>query len=156
MPPEQYRDNLRAIVDRIRAGTSARIALLSLPPLGERLDAGPNLRLAAYNAAIREIAERTGADYLPLNERMVDLLHRRGGSPRAYDFGFALAYGAAAQHHLLGRTWDEVARSNGLHLFVDHLHLSDRGGAVVTDLAAAWLAGPGSGPTAAGPAVGGP
>jgi hypothetical protein len=36
-------------------------------------------------------------------------------------------------------SWDEVARDNGLELFVDHIHLSDRGGAMVTDVAAQWL-----------------
>ncbi|MGW2324701.1 hypothetical protein ACWC5C_02910 [Streptomyces sp. NPDC001700] len=39
-------------------------------------------------------------------------------------------------------SWDEVARDNGLELFVDHIHLSDRGGAMITDLAARWLRPP--------------
>jgi acyl-CoA thioesterase-1 len=137
VPLEQYRENLAAIVDRIRSRTQARIALMSLPPFGENLDAGINRRLAAYNGVIKDTAARARVDYLPLYERLAGLL-RQGERP-SYDFGFGLAFRAGAEHYLLGRNWDEVARGNGLDLFVDHIHLSDRGGAVLTDLAAGWL-----------------
>jgi hypothetical protein len=50
------------------------------------------------------------------------------------------AHGAGVAHYLLGRSWDEVARGGGRELLVDHVHLSDRGGALVTDLTARWLA----------------
>lgn len=140
VPVEQYRDNLGAVVDRIRERTSARLALMSIPPLGEDLDAEENRKLAAYNTAVRETAERVRADYLPVHERFAERLSDQGGRP-GYDFSFATAYLAATQHYLLRRSWDEVARGNGLELFVDHIHLSDRGGALLTDLAAPWLAG---------------
>ncbi|NYI05736.1 SGNH/GDSL hydrolase family protein [Allostreptomyces psammosilenae] len=139
VPPEEYRENLEAIVDRVSARTTARIALMSLPPLGEDLDSELNRRLAGYNAVIEETATGSGADYLPLHERMADLLRQRAGEPTPYAFSFPLAYVAATKHYLLGRSWDEVARSHRLELLVDHLHLSDRGGAIVTDLTAQWL-----------------
>lgn len=139
VPVEQYKDNLGAIVDRITTRSSARLALMSLPPLGEDLDAAMNHRLSAYNAAIKETAARTQATYLPVHEQMAALLRQRGGDRAPYDFSFPLAYGAAAEHYLLGRSWDEVARGNGLELLVDHIHLSDRGGAIVTTTAAQWL-----------------
>ncbi|WP_251064022.1 hypothetical protein [Streptomyces sp. ISL-44] len=113
---------------------------MSLPPLGENLDADINRRLGEYNAAIQETATRAHVTYLPVHEQMADLLRQRGGEGTSYDFSFALAYGAAAEHYLLRRGWDEVARGNGLELLVDHIHLSDRGGAIVTGLAAQWLA----------------
>ncbi|MFB9517019.1 hypothetical protein [Streptomyces purpureus] len=34
-----------------------------------------------------------------------------------------------------------MARGNDLELLVDHIHLSDRGAAFLTDLVAQWLAG---------------
>ncbi|MER7000548.1 GDSL-type esterase/lipase family protein [Streptomyces sp. NPDC000410] len=138
VPVEEYRDNLTAIVDRIDDKTSARIALMSLPPLGEDLDAEINHELRDYNAVVKETATRTKADYIPVNERFTDHLRNQGGRT-AYDFSFTTAYLAATKHYLLGRSWDEAARDNGLELFVDHIHLSDRGGAIVTDLAAQWL-----------------
>lgn len=138
VPLDQYRNNLDAIVERIKSMTSARIALMSLPPLGEDLDTEINHHLSAYNAAIKETATRTHIGYVPVHERMADALRQRGGGT-PYDFNFALAYTAATKHYLLGYSWDDVARSNNLALLVDHIHLSDRGGAIVTDLAADWL-----------------
>lgn len=144
IPVQEYKENLGAIIDRVRSRTSARIALMSLPPLGENLDADINHKLSAYNAAIKETATRAHATYLPVHEQMVEILRQRGDNGTPYDFSFTLAYSAAAEHHLLRRSWDEVARGNGLELLVDHIHLSDRGGAIVTGLAAQWLSADGS------------
>lgn len=139
VPLPRFRADLRAIVDHVRARTTARIALMSLPPLGEDLNTEINQRLTAYNAAIQETAAQTSADYLPLHERVVEDLRRTGGRT-PYDFGFPLALAAAAQHYLLGRSWDEIAQAGGRELLVDHIHLSDRGGAIVADLVGRWLA----------------
>ncbi|MFD2768088.1 SGNH/GDSL hydrolase family protein [Micromonospora eburnea] len=140
VPLDQYRDNLGAIVDRVKSRTGARIALMSLPPIGEDLDAELNQKLGAHNTVIKEIATRTQVDYLPVHERLADLLRQRGGDPAPYDFSFLLAFGAATQHYLFGQSWDEVARNGGRELHVDHIHLNDRGGAIITELAAQWLA----------------
>lgn len=138
-PPELYREDLTAIVDRVGSGTTARIALMSLPPLGEDLDADVNRRLAGYNAVVEEVAERAGVDYLPLHEQLVELLGERGGPP--YDFSFPLALWAATRHYALGHDWDDVARGGGRELLVDHVHLNDRGAAEVARLVEAWLTG---------------
>ncbi|GAA2208483.1 hypothetical protein GCM10009850_039410 [Nonomuraea monospora] len=139
VPLDDYRANLRAIVDRVKSGTGARVALMSLPPLGENLDAPINRTLTGYNAAVKDVAAQTGSDYLPLHERMADVL--RHGARTSYGFSFPLAFTVAAQHYLLRRTWDEIARSGGRELLVDHVHLTDRGGAIVTELASGWLTG---------------
>lgn len=139
VPVESFQDNLTAIVDRIAAETTAQVALMSLPPLGENLDAEINHRLSGYNEAIAAVATAGGADYLPLHERMADQLRQRENPGSSYDFSFTLAFRAAAQHYLFRRSWDDVARSHGLELLVDHIHLSDRGGAIVTELATRWL-----------------
>jgi lysophospholipase L1-like esterase len=138
-PVERYSEDLAALVAHVRTRTGARTALLSLPPLGEDLDAEINGRVGRFNAAIAGIARRAGIDYLPLNEGLTGLLRQRGGTPAPYDFGFPLAFGAAAQHYLLGRSWDEVARTGGRELLVDHVHLTDRAGAVVSGLVGDWL-----------------
>lgn len=140
VPVDQYRADLGALVSRIKSRTSARIALLSLPPLGEDLDAPIHHRLAGFNTAIENIATTAGIGYLPVNEQFENRLRRFGSATTTFDFGFPLAFRAAAKHYLLGRTWDEVARSHRLEFLVDHIHLSDQGGAIVTDLVGRWPA----------------
>ncbi|MEO3785230.1 SGNH/GDSL hydrolase family protein [Actinocorallia sp. B10E7] len=139
VPPEEYRADLGAIVDRIKEKTTARIALLSLPPLGEDLASSRNRRLGAYNAAIKETAARAQVGYIPVHEQAVDFLRKSGGAGTPYGFDFAVALAAGAEHYLLGRSWDDISHGNGLELLVDHLHLNDRGGAIVTGLVARWL-----------------
>ncbi|GGL42951.1 SGNH/GDSL hydrolase family protein [Nocardia jinanensis] len=140
VPLDNYRDNLTAIVDRVRTAGTAHVALMSLPLLGEDPDDEINRRLAGYNRVITETAADAGIDYIPLHEHIADLVRRQGDPNARYDFGFTLAFTAAAQHYLFGRSWDQVARSRGSNIFVDSIHLSDRSGAVVTDLTARWLA----------------
>ncbi|MGI5221073.1 SGNH/GDSL hydrolase family protein [Nocardia sp. CA-290969] len=139
VPVETYRANLTAIVERLTTETTARVALISVPPLGEDLGAGINQRLAEYNRAVTEVAAHAGAGYLPFHERIADQLRQRENPETTYEFGFGLAFRAAARHHLLRQSWDRVAHSHGLEFFVDHIHLSDRGGAILTDLTAEWL-----------------
>ncbi|QFU88436.1 GDSL-type esterase/lipase family protein [Amycolatopsis sp. YIM 10] len=137
-PLERYRADLTAIVDRLRTGTTARIALLSLPPLGEDLTTDINRSLAGYNAAIEETAGRSGVDFLPVHRRMLDLLGP-DTDRRPYDFSFPLALSAATRHYVLGQSWDDIARGGGRALLIDHIHLNDRGAARLADVAAEWL-----------------
>ncbi|AXB43329.1 SGNH/GDSL hydrolase family protein [Amycolatopsis albispora] len=137
-PLERYRADLTAITERLRSATTARIALLSLPPLGEDLSTEINHKLSGYNTVIKETATRAGVDYVPVHERMLGLLGPES-TRQPYDFSFPLALTAATRHYVLGQSWDEVARSGGRALLVDHIHLNDRGAALLTDLAANWL-----------------
>ena len=53
---EWYRDTLTRIIRRLKSETSARIALIDLPPLGENLDSSINNRVNIYNAALRTVS----------------------------------------------------------------------------------------------------
>jgi acyl-CoA thioesterase-1 len=140
VPTDVYRANLETIVVRVKTGTAARIALMSLPPMGEDLATSINQTVAEYNTAIRETAAQTGTDYLPLHEMIAADLQASASKRMGYDFGFLRSFGAAAQFHLLGKTWDEVAQSAGMEFLIDHIHLSDTAGEIVTELTSGWLA----------------
>jgi acyl-CoA thioesterase-1 len=139
VPIDAYTAALRDMMDRLDR-TGVRVALLSLPPLGEDLDSPANHRLAAFNNVIERVAYDYGATYLPLHERLVEVIRReRPAGTQPGSFGFPLALRTAFEHYVLGRTWDEVTAGNGLTVLTDHIHLSDRAGAIVEDLVAQWL-----------------
>jgi lysophospholipase L1-like esterase len=71
---ETYRAWLGEIVRRLRAETSARVALLDLPPIGEDLDGAFNERVSSFNEVIREVAAEHDVEVLPLNARLVELI----------------------------------------------------------------------------------
>jgi lysophospholipase L1-like esterase len=123
----------------IRAVVSAWIAVLSMPMLGEDLESAINQRVGQYNAALREIASAKSVAYLPLHETLVAGLPA-GATPPPYR-GRLLPMLTAIFRHLLLRTpWDAISAANGLTFLTDHVHLNERGAAVIADLIGGFLA----------------
>lgn len=137
MPTDDwYLKNLDSICQQLRSETDARIALLSLPPLGEDLSHPAYQISVRYNKMIEETAERHGIDYLPLGEEMATYLEEQDQVPGlSYDDGFrAPMYKAIFAHFILGRSFDEIAAANGLLLMTDLLHLNETAAGMAADL----------------------
>ena len=137
--PDWYRENMQSIVRRLKMETQARIALCSLPPLGEDptsvvpLQAEANRRVAEYNATIKQITMDEGVSYLPVHERLQEQILASPG--QAFATPSLLQLGRDAFNRLvLRRSLDEVGRRNGWYLHTDGIHLNSRGGSVLVDL----------------------
>ena len=130
-----YRENLTLIARRLKNETKARIAFLSIPPIGETAGSYVFLRSDEYSQTVKDVAAAEGVSYLPLHEKMVDYL--RSLPPRSHiefqDFNKAQS-GSARSHFLLGRSYDEISASNGFYLLVDGIHLNSVGASMVADL----------------------
>jgi lysophospholipase L1-like esterase len=139
-----YEENLREIVGRLQRETTARLALLTLAPIGEDPEHEAWARVIEYNEVIARVAQDAGVPCLPLHERMVAYLHEHEADratlpPRlAYRDGLHNV-GNAVALHAQGLSWDEVSARNGLLLSTDCLHLNSRGAGLVADLIAGWL-----------------
>lgn len=138
-----FRANLAAILARLAAETDTRVAVLSLPPLGEDFASASNATVRRYNEAIREVAATHGATYLPLHESLREMIEQHEGhrgTPYVFrPTGLALV---AFQRYAGRASWDAIADGNGFVALTDGIHLSDRGGAVAARLIADWLATP--------------
>jgi acyl-CoA thioesterase-1 len=134
-----YVDNVRGIIDRLRAETGARLAILDLPPLGEDLASEINDRVGDYNAGLREVAAAAGVPVLPLHDRLVALLPE-GHTPPPFEGRRDLMGSALVRRLVLRRSWNEVSEAHGLALLTDDVHLNDRAAAVVAELVEGWLA----------------
>ncbi|MEV4354131.1 SGNH/GDSL hydrolase family protein [Nonomuraea sp. NPDC004186] len=133
--PEAYAANLTTIARRLQDETMARVAMLSLPVIGEELDSVSVRRAAEYSEIVRRVAAAEGVTYLPLNERMTAYLEERGRAPGIrYQAEGRLAQTAAMQHFLLGRSLDAISKGRGLQLTTDNIHLNSRGAAMIADL----------------------
>lgn len=137
---EWFRENLRASVLRMMSGTDARIALLSLPPIGE-IPGHRSVRAAAqYSGIVREVAESTGVAYLPLNETLTAELEAYPSSPRfPYERWRYVMYRGQVQRRIFRRSLDAISASNGFRFLVDFIHLNSRGARVVTELIRGFL-----------------
>lgn len=130
--------NVECILDRLRAETNARLAILDLPMLGENLDSAMNRRIAVYNDALRAIAAAKRVTCLPLHERLCARLPSKHVPP-PYEGKKETIARAAFKHYLLRKSWDAVSSDHGLVLLTDHIHLNDRGAAVAAALIGDFL-----------------
>ncbi len=136
-----YRENLDTILTRLKNETSAKLAILSLPVLGEDRDSAINQRIIAYNGVIQELADKHGAAYLPLHERLTAMLDDKKRQPRLrYDGRLWLVYMATVRRYALGQSWDTVSERNGFYVLTDHIHLNDRSAQVIVELVGEVLA----------------
>lgn len=130
-----FRETLRTIVTRLQSETSARIALLSIPTIGEKPDDPAFLLSQSYGMTVKEIAMETDATYLPLQEQMVAYLRENPGAPKyPFEKRNVQMYKAIAKRHLLRKSWDTIAEDTGFKLHTDYLHLNSAGAKLVADL----------------------
>jgi lysophospholipase L1-like esterase len=134
------RRNLAQVIDRLQAETTARIALLSLPMLGEDLASDMNERIRAFNAFLRTLAAAKGVAYLPLHEALLAALPANHAPP-PYQGKRSAMLRALFAHHVLRKPWAAISAHNGLALLTDHVHLNDQGAAIIARLIGEFLAG---------------
>lgn len=138
---EEFQVHLTDIVRRLRRETSARVALLSLPPLSEDLSHEANRRADLYSRIIEETAAAEGAAYLPLREHLLAELRRHPSRPRVrFEQTTWLVRQAIVRHYVFGQSWDRIAAGHGCRFLTDNLHLNAAGAAVAANLIADWLA----------------
>jgi lysophospholipase L1-like esterase len=146
---ETYREWLDELVRRLVTETSARVALLDLPPISEDLGSMFNRRVNAFNEVVREVAAAHGAEVLPLNARLSGLIAAASPAPEFDGTGKDIK-SSLLQHFLLRRRWDKISARAGRTVLTDNIHLNDRAAAEVAALVKAFVEGAGSsaGPTA--------
>jgi lysophospholipase L1-like esterase len=137
-----YEQNLNAIINILQEKTTAKIGLLSLPPITEDRTHNGYQRAAEYSVFIKQLAEKRNLVYLPLNELMDEILQKREGQMKSsYVAGESgIMYKAIFSRYILGQGWDEIAESNGFVFLTDNRHLNRRGALMATQLIDDFLA----------------
>lgn len=135
--PDQtwYRKTLQEIVTRLQEGTAAKIAMISIPPLGEDPDHFAFKLSSEYCTSIEEVANLTGVTYLPFHEKIIEILKERPGNPEypleKTKIGMVVA---CFKHYILRKEWDSIGKAAGFQLHIDYLHLNTKGASLVTEL----------------------
>jgi len=135
-----YTECVDEILTRLQSQTSARIAVLEIPMIGEDLTSDTNRRVNSYNQALRRMAAAHAADYLPLHDRLASVLPA-SHNPPPYRGRFGPMTRASLSRSILHRSWDQISASNGLIVLIDHVHLNDRAAMITADLVADFITG---------------
>ena len=141
---EWFRENLEAIVDRLKRETTARIALASLGPIGE--DPGSpnpvqralNERIAELSGIIKQTAASNQLAYIPFYEQLRDQIVASPGKAMT-EFRFLPIYLDTFRFYVLRRSSDEISLANGWKFHVDGVHLNRRGGMILAELVQGFL-----------------
>lgn len=112
-----YTECVEEILTRLQSQTSARIAVLDIPMIGEDLTSDMNRRVDSYNRALRRVAAAHAAEYLPLHDRLAGLLPSPHNPP-PFRGRFGPMIRASLSHNVLHRSWDRISASNGLADFI--------------------------------------
>lgn len=120
----------------------AKVALCSLPPIGQDLAAPVNQRVREFNSSIEMVAEDSGATYLPVYERLTELLtaEQMTEGP-AWTGAWWPGVDSLLRHFILGTSFDVIAASRGWLLSPDGVHMDTLGAATIADVIEAWIAG---------------
>lgn len=130
-----YRESLRSLVVKIKNETEARIALLSIPTIGEDANHPAFQRSSQFSKIVAEVAEETGVTYLPLHEEMVKYLQDVSAEASyPYEKYFIGILKGIMYHYLLRKSWDKIGSGSGFSLHVDYLHLNTAGAQIIADM----------------------
>jgi lysophospholipase L1-like esterase len=151
----RFKDNLELITHRLQQATCATVALSSLAPIGEALRSSDavqsrlNELVVAYNDVTVDVCRRSGAYYIPFFECFRAELVRSAVVKPFTKFSFAAFYrDYLFREMILGRSFDQIARSNGWQFHIDGIHLNTRGGRILTDAVQQFLDSPSRSPRA--------
>lgn len=134
-----YAGSLERIVARLRS-SSVEVGLCSLPPIGQDLAALVNQRVREANGAISGVCDASGATYLPVYERLTDLLLSQGATTGpAWTGSWVPGIRSLVEHFVLGRSYDDIALSAGWVFTPDGVHMDSTGARVIADVVGGWL-----------------
>ena len=131
---EWHREMLTLLVRKLQQDTTARIALISIPILGEDASHDAFVRSVEISDTIRNIANHFSVTYLPFNEKMVEFAQSNPSNPR---FVFEKRLGgmlkAIFKHYIFRRSWNHISSDSGFNMVIDHVHLNTMSAKMVAD-----------------------
>lgn len=133
---------LRQLVQSVQGRSSAKVAICSIPILGEDLDSRPNQNVRMFNRSIKALTDELQIAYLPVYEKMEDFLrsHQQQAGLRFDEASSGkIMFRAVWDHNILGRSWDDISTDNHLLLTVDTEHFNRRGASIIADLIEGWV-----------------
>ncbi len=136
-----YKQNLEEIVSTLKDLTNAKIAILSLPAIGENPDDAAFKVGQRYSLIAKDVATRAGIAYLPLCEAMVARI-KENPSKMMYKVqlqGLMQAGQLLLHYHGIPYSW--ISKLFKLKFHVDYLHLNRVGASMVVDLIEGFIHG---------------
>jgi lysophospholipase L1-like esterase len=142
-----FKEDYARLLERVGDfSPSVRLAVTTLPMLGEDLGSEANSYVRETNAFIQQQASVNGLSVLPLFERLSDLLldtskssADASASAESIDSFQSNMVTCIFKFYVCGRSWKQTGASYGYRVLTDGIHLNEDGAQVMADLASHWV-----------------
>jgi len=139
---KNYQKLLPELIDSL--GDVSKIALCTIPPIGEKKDSAVNDHVKKFNDFIELTANTKNITLLPVSKFLWDDLSKRTYPSRSdYDPSslpiIRRIYGGIVHHYVFKKSWDDVGKSKGQWLLFDQIHLGERGAKIVFNIAKKYI-----------------
>lgn len=131
---DHYSNNITSIIKKLKQETQSKIAIASLPVVGENLDSIENKTISEYNAELKKIAENESIDYLIVHEKQKNyLINKIEGKGKDSINNTRMAFKSLFLHYMLFKSLDTISRENGFLLLTDGIHQNSLGAKFIAD-----------------------
>ena len=139
---KSYQKLLPELIDSL--SDVSKIALCTIPPIGENKDSAVNNHVKKYNEFIELTAKNKNITLLPVSRFLWEDLSIRtypfksDYDPRSLPI-IRRIFGGLVHHYIFKKSWDDVAKSKGQWLLFDQIHLGERGAKIVFNIAKKYI-----------------
>jgi lysophospholipase L1-like esterase len=132
---EWYIENMGKIINHLKTNTSAKIAIITLPIIGEDLNNFANRTVEKYNSEIKNLSKQYELGCLDMNQKMIEFLDQ----PHPMNLVSLQNYRSLIlksiwRKYFLFQDWNTISLKNGLILTTDSLHLNITSGKMLANL----------------------
>ena len=134
---DKYKEYLPKIIDRL--SVSSKVAICTLPPVGENKESKVNQHVNQFNDFIKIVAKEKNINLLQVSDSLWSDIDSRT-YPSELDYNpksiplLRRIFGGIFHHYLFKKSWNEIAEAKGQWILFDQIHLNERGANIVFNL----------------------
>lgn len=137
---EWFEEQIEIFVKEVKENTSAKIAITTLPWLGEQKDASIINVIKNHNKIIKRIAVQYDLFILDLFSKFKEQIASNDSIPyTTSELRRLRGLRAVILYYIFGWTWTKIGKKYKLKLLCDHIHLNEKGGDLMEQLAKEFL-----------------
>ena len=139
---DKYKEYLPKIIERL--SVSSKVAICTLPPIGEKKESKVNQHVNQFNDFIKIVAKQKNIHLLQVSDSLWSDIDSRA-YPTEIDYNpksiplLRRIFGGIFHHYLFKKSWNDIAESKGQWILFDQIHLNERGANIVFNLVKSFI-----------------
>ena len=139
---DKYKEYLPKIIDRL--SVSSKVAICTLPPIGENKESKVNQHVNQFNDFIKIVAKEKNINLLQVSDSLWSDIDSRT-YPSEIDYNpksiplLRRIFGGIFHHYLFKKSWNDIAEAKGQWILFDQIHLNERGAYIVFNLVKSFI-----------------